>query len=141
VGVDDEGGGGGGQDPAEVAVRAPVDEEAAERGCGGEGVEEVPGPGGGGDGVDGEADGVGGEDVGEDPDGAERIGVGGRGEDQERGGGARGGAEARVEGVDPELAHHGRRCINRGMEAWGIGRIGKWGSGAGGRRDLDLGVL
>jgi len=31
VGVDDEGCGGGGQEAAEVAVRAPVDEEAAER--------------------------------------------------------------------------------------------------------------
>ena len=63
-----------------------------------------------------------------------------------RGGGARGGAEARVEGVDPELAHHGRRRINRGMGAWGIGgarkdwEMGIW-SEREGEGDLDLGVL
>ena len=99
-------------------MRAPVDEDEAERGGGGgEGGEEGGRGGGGGDGVDGEADGVGGEDVRQHPDRAQRVGVGRRREDQERGrracGRRRRGAEARVEGVDAELPHH-RRRINRG---------------------------
>jgi len=112
MGVDDEGGSGVGQDGGahQVPVRAPVDEDEAERRGGGggsrEGGEERPGGGGGSDGVDGEADGVGGEDVRQRPHRAERVGVGGRREDQDRrrGGGARRRrrrrAEARVEGVD-----------------------------------------
>jgi hypothetical protein len=94
-------------------VCALVDEDEAERGGGGsaeEGGEERPGRGRRGNGVDGESDGVDGEDVGEHPNRAQRVDVGDGGEDQERGGGdrrgGRGGAEACVEGFNTELAHH-----------------------------------
>jgi hypothetical protein len=113
-------------------VRALVDENEAERGGGGsagEGGKERPGRGHKGNEVDGESDGVGGEDVGEHPNRTQRVGIGDGGEDQERGGGAhRGGVEACVEGFDAELAHHcliNRLCqIERAiMELSEIGEV------------------